>query len=332
MLGALIGLGGSLIGGWLQNRSANKAAEIQRQGAQVASDKVGAALGEANRPIADATAAAQQGVTTAANYAVDTAGAGANRVLGTAGQANGILDPYSQAGGTAADYLAKGVAEGGVFNRPMTMDDYKFDPSVQFVQKQGEQALARRGAAGGGYFSGEALKDLANYSYGVNSQEVAKAFDRGQGDTAARYARLFGVAGMGMDAGSQQANNLNTAARYAGDIGMQGAGLNLQGQTTVGEFGQRGAAGISGNIMDTARTQADIAMGGANAQAGSKLVGGQAWGNAVMNGANTVTSAMLYKDIFKNPAVQTPSIQKLAGLPQKPPPPGYYPLPMPVRG
>jgi hypothetical protein len=304
LLGGGIGMVGNLVGGWMQNRAAKRAADLQRVAATEAKDLVGTQLGEANAPIAAATSQAQQGVTTAANYAVDAAGAGAGKVLNTAERSNEILAPYSAAGGTAADYLKTAVAEGGSFNRPMTMDDFKFDPSRAFAQKEMEQALARRGAAGGGFFSGEALKDLQSRTYDLSSQEIAKAFDRGQTDTAARYARLFGVAGMGLDAGTTQADNLNTAARYAGDINMQGAGMNLQGQTTVGEFGTRGAAQIGGNIMDAARTQADIITGRGNAEGAAKIAGGNAWGGAIANGANTVGSAMIYKDIFKNPAVK----------------------------
>jgi hypothetical protein len=304
MLGALIGLGGSLVGGWLQNRKIGQAADLQRVAATEAKDLVGTQLGEANRPIADATAAAQQGVTTAANYAVDTAGAGANRAIDTASRSNAILDPYSQAGGTAANYLNGAVAEGGDFNRRATLQDIQMDPGYAFRQQQGELALSRSAAARGGAMSGGALKDLANYSQGLASQEYQNAFDRYQTDTAQRYARLFGTAGMGLDAGTTQAGNLNTAARYAGDINMQGAGMGLQGATTVGEFGQRGAAGISGNIMDAARTQADIITGRGNAEGAAKIAGGNAWGGAIANGANTVGSAMIYKDIFKNPAVK----------------------------
>lgn len=313
ILGSTIGTAGSLIGGWLQSRAANKAAEIQRQAAQAASDKVGVALGEANKPISDATAYAQNLGTTAANYAVDTAGAGANRALDTAKQGNAILDPYTTAGGTAADYLNKGVAEGGSFNRPVTMAELQMDPGFAWRLQQGEQSLQRSAAAKGGALSGETLKALAGYSQGLASDEYAKAFDRYQTDTAQRYARLFGTAGMGLDAGTTQSNNLNTAARYAGDINMQGAQLNQQGQQYVGDTGLRGAQIIGNNVMDTARTQADITMGGANAQGAAKIAGGNAWGGAIANGANTIGSAMIYKDIFKNPAVAKP--RKPVGMP-----------------
>jgi hypothetical protein len=331
MLGALIGLGGSLIGGWLQSRAANKAADLQRVAATEAKDLVGVQLGEANRGIADSTAAAQQGVTTAANYAVDTAGAGANRALDTANQSNALLNPYATAGGTAADYLNKGLGEGGDFNKKYSMSDLQMDPGFAFRLQQGQLALERSAAARGGAMGGGAMKDLAGYSQGLASEEYGKAFDRYQTDTAQRYARLFGTAGMGLDASSQQANNLNTAARYAGDINMQGAGLNLQGQTQVGEFGQRGAGMLSDNTMNAARTQADIITGRGNAEAAAKIAGGNAWGGAIANGANTIGSAMIYKDIFKNPAVSAPKMpttQQLAQLPQK----RWTTLPMPAGG
>lgn len=310
LLGAGIGTIGNIIGGIFQKKAADKAAELQRKAATEAKDLVGTQLGEANAPIAAATSAAQQGVTTAANYAVDTAGQGANRALETAKQSNTILDPYSQAGTTAANYLNGAVGEGGDFNRKVTMADLQMDPGFAFRLQQGQQAQERSAAARGGALGGGALKELAQYSQGLASDEYGKAFDRYQTDTAARYARLFGTAGMGLDAGTTQGNNLNTAARYAGDTNLEGARLNLQGQTTVGEFGTRGAGAIGGNIMDAARTQADIITGRGNAEGASKIAGGNAIGGAIGNSANTVGSALIYRDIFKNPAIAKPPAVK----------------------
>jgi hypothetical protein len=305
---AIIG-GGSmamnLIGGSRQAKAAKQAGELQKAAAAEAVGLVGQGVNEANAPIGEATAAAQQGVTTAANYAVDTAGAGANRALDTASQSNALLNPYATAGGTAADYLNQGVAAGGDFNKKYSMSDLQMDPGFAFRLQQGQLALERSAAARGGAMGGGAMKDLAGYSQGLASEEYGKAFDRYQTDTAQRYARLFGTAGMGLDASSQQANNLNTAARYAGDINMQGAGLNLQGQTQVGEFGQRGAFQMGNNAMQGAALKSDIVTGRGNAEGASKMAQGEAWNNAFVGAGNSAMDAYaLYKGgKLKNPAV-----------------------------
>lgn len=299
---AILGGVTSIIGGSKQAKAAQQAAELQRASAAEAQKKLVADTQLANSGVAGATSAAQQGVTTAANYAVDTAGQGANRALETAAQSNKLLDPYSQAGTTAADYLNKGLAEGGDFNHKATMADYQFDPSVDWVRKQQELALQRKQAASGGAMGGGAFKEAMDYNYGLSSQETAKAFDRGQADTAARYARLFGTAGMGLTAGTTQGNNLNTAARYAGDTNLEGARMNLQGQQAVGGFGMQGAGIISGNTMDSARQQADIITGRGNAEGASKIIQGNAWNNAATGVGNAAINAAGAYAAYKNPA------------------------------
>ncbi len=308
-----VGIGTSIFGGITGASAAKKAAAAQAQAAQAAGDKVGVAVGEANKPIAEATANAQQLGIAGGQGVLDASGKAAAGVTDAAGKANLLLNPYADVGGKAAGALD---AEMGNFGRMPTMQELQMDPGAAWQRQQTELALTRRGAGAGGFFSGEALKDLANYETGALSQDFQNAFNRFRTTTQDRFGNLMGIAGMGQQAAGQQGANLTGAARDAGGFGMQGAQGMLQANEFAGETGLRGAGMIGDNTLRGAMAQGDYLTQAGNAKAAGYVGSANAWNGMAGGISNAVTGAAMM-NMLKNPA--TPGVQ---GIPAGAVPPG----------
>lgn len=80
------------------------------------------------------------------------------------------------------------------------------DPGYQFQLQQGQDAINKSLGAQGKVFSGEALKDAADYNQGLTSQTLNDYYNRwltGQQNT---YSQLSGVSNTGQQAASSLAN------------------------------------------------------------------------------------------------------------------------------
>lgn len=298
-----IGAGTSLITGIMGNSAAKKAAAAQQQAAQAASDKVGVAIGDANKPIQAATTDAQQLALGAGGRVVDAAKEGAGNVAQGADQANAILDPYSQSGQAAAGTLQQGLVPGGTFNKTPTAADIQIDPGYQWRQQQGELALGRSAAARGGAISGAASKDLANYSQGLASQEYANAFNRYEQSTQNRYQNLFGVANQGLAAGSTQGANLLNSKEFGAGLTTGAANSDLGANQFAGQIGLQGASQMGANTLSGAEAQGNLLTGGAAAKAGGIVGGSNALTSGLSGAANSVSGAMTLSQLLKNPAL-----------------------------
>lgn len=298
---AAIGIGGNVAGGFLQSRAANKAARLQAEAAQQAGQLVEDRVAAVNPQITAAAGAAGQGATTAADLAATEAATrareaaeGVNTATTTA---NELLNPYARSGGAAAGTLETGLAAGGEFNRTPTMADIQIDPGFAWRLQQGEQTLARRGAAQGGYFSGAALKDLANYSQGLASQEYGAAFKRHQDTLQSRYDRLFGVSEQGRVAAGTQGANLTSAARYGGDTNLQaaeyGGGLRTNAAQYSGTLDFTAARDTARNSIGAAEAAGDYLTQGANARAAGTIGSANAWAGAIGGAANAAQYALV---------------------------------------
>jgi hypothetical protein len=185
----------------------------------------------------------------AANKATDLQGQ-----INAKNQAN--LAPYMQTGTQANSRLADllgtsgntGAQGYGSLTKPFTMQDYlnNQDPSYQFTQQQGQQALMASAGAQNGVLSGSAMKDLLNYSQGLAGQQYQAAWNRWNTQQSNEYQRLNGMVGMG-----------ENAAAGAGNLGVQ-SGANMA--NTITGAGNAGAAGVIG--------AANSINGGANNLAG----------------------------------------------------------------
>lgn len=141
-----------------------------------------------------------------------------------------------------ADYnRIKDSGEYGSLLKKFTGDDLENDPGYQFGLDQGNQALDRRAAAGGNYFSGQALKAAQRFGQDYAGTKFNEAFSRDNTNKSRVANFLTSVSQMGLNAATQ-----------TGMAGIQTA--NNQAQNTIGAgnaaaAGQVGAANAWGNAL-----------------------------------------------------------------------------------
>jgi len=137
-----------------------------------------------------------------------------------------------------AQYQPSGVdsngSDYGSLLKAFTGQDLQNEPGYQFGLKQGQQALDRKAAAGGGYFSGAALKAAQTFGQDYAGTKYGEAFNR---DTTTKnniYNRLQGIVSpgqvatnnvgtMGQGYANSVGNNLTAAADAQGAAGIAGA-------------------------------------------------------------------------------------------------------------
>jgi hypothetical protein len=147
--------------------------------------------------------------------------------------------PYRETGQQALQDMA------GLRNFDPTPDAASVmrEPGYQFGLQQGRNALEGSAAAGGGLYSGQALKELMQYGNDYGTTKFDSAFNRSQTAFGNRWNRLAGLAGVG-----QTANQQTTAAgqNYANSVG----------NIAMGNANAQGAAGIAqANIWGSALNQ-----------------------------------------------------------------------------
>jgi hypothetical protein len=230
----LIGAGGSLLSGILGSNAASTAAAQEAQ--------------------------SQRDAITSNNTARDSA---LKTVGGVYNNETQALAPYQSTGTGALDQLAQGTAPGGQFSGTPTSDQVLAqDPGYAFQLQQGEQALSRAAAAGGGVASGGALKAAAQYSNDYASNSYQNAYSRFMTTRQNNYSNLANLAGMGQTANSQL---IGAGGTYGGDV-----------------------AGIT---TGTAAANANALTGIGNAQAAGTIGGANAWSSALSGLAKTANGA-----------------------------------------
>ncbi|HEX7687936.1 MAG TPA: hypothetical protein VF453_09525 [Burkholderiaceae bacterium] len=155
-------------------------------------------------------------------------------------QAN--LAPYMAAGTPALSRLSDllgtsgntGASGYGSLTKPFTVQDYlnNQDPSYQWMQQQGQQALMSSAGAQNGVLSGAAMKDLLNFSQGLAANQYQAAYNRWTTNQGNTFQRLSNLAGLG-----------ENAAAGAGNMGVQ-SGANMA--NTITGAGNAAASGIVG--------------------------------------------------------------------------------------
>lgn len=134
--------------------------------------------------------------------------------------------PYRAQGVNALSQLATGI------NTPTSAADVMQDPGYAFGLQQGQQAIDRKIAAGGGRVSGQAIKAAARFGVGAATAGYGAADQRREN----RLARLQTLAGLGQSATST-----------SGQTGMQ-YGANA-GNTMVNQGDNAGAGRLAqGNV------------------------------------------------------------------------------------
>jgi hypothetical protein len=130
--------------------------------------------------------------------------------------------------------------EYGSLMRDFGLKDFNTDPGYQFRQDEGNKAMMRKASAGGGIYSGAAMKDAMRFNQGIASDEYGKAFDRFQVNRTNKINPLMSLSGMGQQS--------------AGVLGAAGQSMaNQVGGYQLGNANMQGAANITrGNALNSA--------------------------------------------------------------------------------
>jgi hypothetical protein len=270
---------------------------------------VGSLIGSGKQASAIKSAATTQA--NAAKYAADLQSqATANSLAFTKdvyGKAAGYEAPYQAAGSKAIGELGTGTAPGGEFNSTPTGDQVLAqDPGYQFRLDQGQLALERAEAAGGGVGSGGALKSAAQYGQDYASGEYANAYNRFMTTRQANYSNLANIANYGQQANATVTNAGTGAASNVSGTSLAGAGAQgnylTQGAnaTAAGGIGAANAWGNSLSQIGTAAQQglAAYQLNQSGYGGGSQFNGGAPPNWAAYNAGSTPAG---YQDAYGNP-------------------------------
>lgn len=124
------------------------------------------------------------------------------------------------------------AADYGSLMRDFTGADLQNEPGYQFGLNEGQKAIDRRAASGGGYFSGAALKAAQRFGQDYAGTKFNEAFNRDTSNKTNKFNRLTGLISPGQTA----ANQVNEGGQsYANQVGS-----NLTNNANA-----QGAAGIA---------------------------------------------------------------------------------------
>ena len=135
-------------------------------------------------------------------------------------RAEGMFDPYSQAGGQA---LQQQMALSGALGPEAFQQAYQESPQMRFLQEQGERAALRTAGARGGLGGGRVMQELARYGTGLASQDLQN-----------QIANLQALSAQGMSARGSAANIATGGAQQLANLGVLGGTSGLQAATQQG--------------------------------------------------------------------------------------------------
>ncbi len=135
-------------------------------------------------------------------------------------RAEGMFDPYAQAGGQA---LQQQLALSGALGPEAFQQAYQESPQMQFLREQGEQAALRTAAARGGVGGGNVMKELARYGTGLASQDLQN-----------QIGNLQALSAQGLGARGSAANIATGGAQQLANLGVLGGTSGLQAATQQG--------------------------------------------------------------------------------------------------
>lgn len=226
---------------------------------------IGSLIGSGKQ--ASAIKSAAQTQAQAADYAANLQSQAESNSLNFAqnvyGNAQTNESPYMQAGQSALAQLGAGTQAGGEFNStPTGQQVLDQDPGYQFRLDQGQLALEKSEAAGGGVGSGGALKAAEQYGQDYASSEYNNAYNRYMNTRQSNYSNLANIASEGLSgtnaltsAGLATANNISntslSGANAQGNYLTQAANATAAGQIGVANA-QSGALSSIGTSLQQA--------------------------------------------------------------------------------
>lgn len=135
-------------------------------------------------------------------------------------RAEGMFDPYAQAGGQA---LQQQLALSGALGPEAFQQAYQESPQMQFLREQGERAALRTAAARGGVGGGNVMKELARYGTGLASQDLQN-----------QIGNLQALSAQGLGARGSAANIATGGAQQLANLGVLGGTTEMQAATQQG--------------------------------------------------------------------------------------------------
>jgi hypothetical protein len=304
-----VGVLGSVVGGLLGSDAAKKAAEIQARFGTLNAQGI-TQTGQVNtQRISDMYNRATGRYSSYDPYT--TAG---NQGMWQLQDLLGLGDPTKGSAkfGTMAQDIPLNLP-GATNLTGLDLKGYKFDPSqaavdpsLAFRLSEGNKAIERSAAAKGGLLGGGTAKALEQYSQGLASEEYQNMFNRGlteygtgvnaatqnwqTGNTAAMENWQTGVQNA-LDTFS--AANTNRQNLYSKMMGLTGLGANLTQDQARSLASMDVGFGQQAGAQDWATTMAanDAWSQVANAQAGGRMGGANAWTNALQGITGAVGGA-----------------------------------------
>lgn len=158
-----------------------------------------------------------------------------------------LQKPWQQAGTTAVNRLAAGLAPGGEFDTKFSQTNWQQDPGYAFRLAEGQKALERSAAARGGLISGNALKAAERYGQEMGSQEYQNAFNRYYREREAMLNPLQSLAGIGQSSAQSLGGAAANTGSNIGNLAManaanQGNALMAAGQARASAYQGYGSA------------------------------------------------------------------------------------------
>lgn len=134
-----------------------------------------------------------------------------------------LQKPWQEAGTTAVNRLAAGLAPGGEFGTKFSATNWQQDPGYAFRLAEGQKALERSAAARGGLISGNALKAAERYGQEMGSQEYQNAFNRYYREREAMLNPLQSLAGLGQSSAQSLGGAAANTGSNIGNLAMTNA-------------------------------------------------------------------------------------------------------------
>lgn len=158
-----------------------------------------------------------------------------------------LQKPWQEAGTTAVNRLAAGLAPGGEFGTKFSATNWQQDPGYAFRLAEGQKALERSAAARGGLISGNALKAAERYGQEMGSQEYQNAFNRYYREREAMLNPLQSLAGLGQSSAQSLGGAAANTGSNIGNLAMtnaanQGNALMAAGQARASAYQGYGSA------------------------------------------------------------------------------------------
>lgn len=153
-----------------------------------------------------------------------------NQQVNSNKEAQGALQPYMTTGTQANTALQNDLSNGSL-GGTFSPGDLTKEPGYNFALTQGQQALDRRaaGPGGGGYFSGQALKEAQTFGQGLADQTYNDAYNRWLQQQQNTYNILSGQQKQGLDAATNYgtySTNIGSALA-SGEIAKQNNTNNM---------------------------------------------------------------------------------------------------------